>query len=560
MQVQEGIKKQQLLKKFFMGVHPIIQHFIDKLRMRETISAYVGSDSRQKVDVENILCILIHNILTTRSPLYEVQDWLRPIDTELMDISHADIKYVYDERIGRALEKFYACRYSDIYFRLALRAIKLFELDTTQIHQDTTTITFTGKYADWSAKENLTHGHNKDHRPDLKQLVLGISVTADGAVPLIHQIYDGNQTDDKVHINNHKRLQKLLNCSDFIYVADCKLCTEENLNKINHWSGRFVSVMPRTWKEGATFRRRVMNDEVEWKYIHSRKNNREPKKKTDKYYVAKGKFSTVHGYHLYWIHSTQKAEQDVETRIRRLRKCLSELKELQQKLNKYSLKTKEQIRDRVENFIKKNNCGNLIDYAIEEHMEVYTKYNAIGRPNKSTPKKKIKKTIYTITFNTNKDRIALQAKTDGIFPLITNLTPTQYKSVDVLKIYKYQPFIEKRYSQIKTYQEIAPAYLKKDTRVLGLLHMHVMALMVATLIERQLRNAMKQKGIKALPIYPEDRDCTSPTMYDLVRLFRNVERYEVKTMEDNVSIFPAQLTKAQRLVLELLDVPIKYYQ
>ena len=73
-----------------------------------------------------------------------------------------------------------------------------------------TSITFSGKYSNWSAEELLTHGFNKDHRPDLKQLVLGLSVTADGNVPLVHKIYDGNQTDDSLHTSNHKQLQKLL--------------------------------------------------------------------------------------------------------------------------------------------------------------------------------------------------------------------------------------------------------------------------------------------------------------------------------------------------------------
>ena len=86
-----------------------------------------------------------------------------------------------------------------------------------------------------------------------------------------------------------------------------------------------------------------------------------------------------------------------------------------------------------------------------------------------------------------------------------------------------------------------------------------MALMVAALIERKIRRAMKQKGINSLPIYPENRPCKSPTMFDIVRLFRNVERYEVTTGDDTI-VFPAELTKAQKEVLTLLEVPIAAYQ
>jgi hypothetical protein len=51
----------------------------------------------------------------------------------------------------------------------------------------------------------------------------------------------------------------------------------------------------------------------------------------------------------------------------------------------------------------------------------------------------------------------------------------------------------------------------------------------------------------------------SPTMFDIVRLFRNVERYEVAVGDDR-NIFPAQLTKLQKQVLELLEVSLTAYQ
>ena len=89
--------------------------------------------------------------------------------------------------------------------------------------------------------------------------------------------------------------------------------------------------------------------------------------------------------------------------------------------------------------------------------------------------------------------------------------------------------------------------------------MHVMAIMVASLIERTLRLAMKKKKISSLPIYPEDRSCPSPTIFDIARLFRNVERYEVHA-GDETMIFPAELTDIQKEVINLLEVPVAAYQ
>ena len=216
------------------------------MRVRDIINTYLASDKRQKLDDGSILTLLIHNILTTPHSLYEMQDWLKPLDAQHLGLEPDAWQCIQDDRVGKGLFTFYLSRHKDVFCRLTLRVIKTFRLDCSRIHQDTTTVTFAGKYVGWSVQELLTYGKNKDHRPDLKQLVLGLSVTADGAVPIAHQIYAGNQTDDRLHLANHKALQKLLQRVDFIYVADSKLATEENLRTISAWHGRFVSVMPRT--------------------------------------------------------------------------------------------------------------------------------------------------------------------------------------------------------------------------------------------------------------------------------------------------------------------------
>jgi len=48
-------------------------------------------------------------------------------------------------------------------------------------------------------------------------------------------------------------------------------------------------------------------------------------------------------------------------------------------------------------------------------------------------------------------------------------------------------------------------------------------------------------------------------MFDIVRLFKNVERYEV-VVGDEITIFPAELSAIQNKSFELLDVPIAEYQ
>jgi transposase len=70
-----------------------------------------------------------------------------------------------------------------------LAAVREFRIDCSHLHNDSTSIVLHGDYADADgdprgAKPTVAaaRGHSKDHRPDLKQLVLILTVTADGAV------------------------------------------------------------------------------------------------------------------------------------------------------------------------------------------------------------------------------------------------------------------------------------------------------------------------------------------------------------------------------------------
>jgi transposase len=139
------------------------------------------------------------------------------------------------------------------------------------LHQDTTTVTFHGGYAGQPAAAEagrpprLTLGYNKDHQPDLKQLVLGITISADGAVPVHAKTSDGNTTDDSVHQETWAFLRGLVGHADFLYVADSKLCTRDNMSYIADREGRFLTVLPRTRAEDGWFREYLEGHALEWR-------------------------------------------------------------------------------------------------------------------------------------------------------------------------------------------------------------------------------------------------------------------------------------------------------
>ena len=128
----------------------------------------------------------------------------------------------------------------------------------------------------------------------------------------------------------------------------------------------------------------------------------------------------------------------------------------------------------------------------------------------------------------------------------------------MLLIYKYQPYVEKRFAHYKTDLEIAPVYLKKPRRVAALLDAYFVALMLDALLERRLRAAMGAAGLAALPLLPEGRPTKTPTTPRLLEVFGNITWHEFERGEDLVT-FPVRLTPLQQRLLRLLGVEKELY-
>ena len=56
----------------------------------------------------------------------------------------------------------------------------------------------------------ITYGYSRDHRPDLKQLIIEMICSADGDIPIFVKLASGNQADSscfgKIAIEYHKQL------------------------------------------------------------------------------------------------------------------------------------------------------------------------------------------------------------------------------------------------------------------------------------------------------------------------------------------------------------------
>ena len=208
-----------------VDVLPMVKYYMDELDLFNLFAKYVPSATSSLVEHAESLCILTANIICENRPLYKVQDWLSQYSDGLMG-EPVSAKQFNDDRFARALSTLFDSDRNSFMADVSGNAIVIHKLLTDEIHNDSTTVTFIGKYDTPDPEAvKLKRGHNKDFRPDCKQIVFGLNITADGHVPLSYKLFDGNTNDDVTHIPNWNGLRTLLDKEDFIYVADCKLCS-----------------------------------------------------------------------------------------------------------------------------------------------------------------------------------------------------------------------------------------------------------------------------------------------------------------------------------------------
>lgn len=128
----------------------------------------------------------------------------------------------------------------------------------------------------------------------------------------------------------------------------------------------------------------------------------------------------------------------------------------------------------------------------------------------------------------------------------------QYCVDDIFSIYKQQGQIEYRIKNIKSMMKVAPVFLKLPKRIKSMFFIIMQALKLFSLVEYELRNALKEKKI-SIPILPEGRNTCSPSGETILKAFDDV--YIIKFSKNNKR-FLLQLSEIQRVILRLLFIPL----
>lgn len=246
--------------------------------------------------------------------------------------------------------------------------------------------------------EKITQGHNKDFRPDLKQLLFILTISADGAVPIAYRVADGNTPDDLTHIPTWDELRALVGHSGFCYVADSKLCSRQAMGHIASNGGRFVTIVPHGRREDTWFRDWAQHHAPEWTEADRCPPSRvgEP----DRIWrTFQAPAPSAEGYRVIWVHSSSKAARDAASRAARIEAGLAAIDAVQVRLAspKTRLKTTVAAEEAAHTALAGAGAAHRVGFTLTETTEVTFRQERRGRPGNDTRYRRSDRPTFTIT-------------------------------------------------------------------------------------------------------------------------------------------------------------------
>jgi transposase len=295
---------------------------------------------------------------------------------------------------------------------------------------DTTSLYFEGRGGESIGRR----GHNKDHRPDLCQIVVGMALDVEGR-PICCEMWPGNTADVKTLIPIVKRMRERFRLREITVVADRGMVSKATLEAFDK------SEPPVRYIVGVRMRRQkevnssVLGSRARWfESVPERSNAKDP---------APLKVKEV------WV------------KERRYIVCLNEEERRKDAHDREAIVAhlKEQLRSGDKSLV-----GN-------KGYRRYLKVEGSGH------------------FVIDEKQIKAEERYDGIWVLRTN---TDYNAETVAHVYKALWTVEDIFRTTKSILETRPIYHKRNETIRG----HVFCSFLALLLKQELESRMKRADLQ----------------------------------------------------------------
>lgn len=132
-----------------LGGLPIVNQVLDRLGLPGLLAdALPAEDARVKLAPAVAIRLVVANLVTGREPLYGLGEWAAGYDPGLLGLAAGDVAVLNGDRVSRALEALFDADRASLLTGVVLRAIREYGIDTTQLHNHSTSISVHGAYRD----------------------------------------------------------------------------------------------------------------------------------------------------------------------------------------------------------------------------------------------------------------------------------------------------------------------------------------------------------------------------------------------------------------------------
>ena len=525
----------------------IIAGIIDDIGIVEIIDKELGSHPQEKVSAGQVVKAMIINCMGfLTAPLYLFSEFFSGKATEHLIGEGIKAEYLNDSRLGRVLEQLYEYGVSLLFIKIAYVMVERFGIKITSGHMDGTSLSVQGKYIKSEEKEGeeeavpikITHGYSRDHRGDLKQFTLSLLTTGEEGLPLFMQVGDGNKLDSQAFPEMIKDFQAQWQGEKVdLLVMDSAFFNNKNL--INFQEGiNWISRVPLTIKAAQELTKTLLPEQFTQSNIQQ----------NYRFCTVCSEYARVK-QQLVVVESEQRKQADLITLSKHIEQSFTLKNKSLLNLEKKEFACEPDAISAAKDFEKNLNYNSLTELNIVAKPH----YQRKGRPR---PEDQVSHYTYHIQANLIEDESVIQTCRNqaGRFILATNLLDETKLTADlILQEYKAQQTTERGFRFIKDPLFFASrVFLKSPKRIMALAMIMTLALMVYSLGQLQLRQAL-EKANSTLP-NQKGKPTARPTLRWILQCFQSVNLVFVNGVKSSI-----QLTHKQNLILPFLGSSSQQY-
>ena len=522
----------------------IVAGIIDEMGLVEIINEEVGTHPQEKLSVGTIVKAMILNCLgCINAPLYLFSEFFKGKALEHLLGEGIKAEDLNDDKLGRSLDRIFGVGVTNLFTKISLKATAIFGIEKRSKHLDSTSMSVEGKYKERIEDEEdekttaikIKFGYSRDKRPDLKQFMLNMICSGDGGVPLFMQLGDGNESDKKVFPQIIKDCQETLQM-DSLSVMDGAFYTAENVSMAR--SIQWLSRVPLTLKEATE----TLENTAEDQWQQGEQDGYRWQVRTSEYGGEPQRWLVVE--------SAQRLQSDHQAIAQKIEQADKVVKKEWQTL------CGQNFAGEADALIQAQLWQKGLTYHQLSQVEVQTipYYAKGGRPKQGTTPLGFH---YRLTGQLSLDSSYLKtaSKRAGRFILATNVLDSQILSPDqMLAEYKAQQNTERGFRFLKDPFFFASAlFLKNPQRIMALMMIMVVSLLVYTLAQRRLRQALALAH-QTIP-NQKGKPTATPTLRWVFQSFLFIRWLEIDGIKTIVN-----LTSSHKHILSFLGSSCqKYY-